>query len=71
MKYMAQIVEGKVVNVSLWDGVSNWQPSELVVEIPTTEQVDQKGDTYLVPMAGIGWDYVEGKFIDNRPKEEI
>ena len=59
MKTYAHIVDGKVTNVSLWDGESAWTPAEEVVEIP-------EGIT-----AGIGWDYVDGEFIDNRPKEEI
>ena len=58
LKYMAQIIDGKVVNVSVWDGQSDWSPSEQVVEIPD-------GVT-----AGIGWDYVDGEFVDNRPKPE-
>lgn len=58
MKKMAHIVEGKIVNVSKWDGQSNWTPNEEVVEIP--EGV----------IAGIGWDYIDGQFVDNRPQEE-
>lgn len=55
IKKMAHIVEGKVVNVSNWDGESEWTPNEEVVEIP--EGV----------VAGIDWDYIDGEFIDNRP----
>jgi hypothetical protein len=58
LKTMAHIVDGKVVNVSVWDGVSEWTPAEQVVEIPD-------GTT-----AGIGWDYVDGEFVDNRPVVE-
>jgi hypothetical protein len=58
-KHMAHVVDGKVVNVSIWDGVSDWTPDEKVVEIP-------KG----LP-AGIGWDYDGTKFADNRPAEEL
>jgi hypothetical protein len=57
MKNMAHIADGKVVNVSLWDGVSEWNPDEQVVEIPQDQA------------AGIGWDYVNGDFVDNRPVE--
>jgi hypothetical protein len=57
MKHMAHIVDEKVVNVSVWDGVSAFRPAEELVEIP--EGVS----------AGIGWDYVDGKFVDNRPVE--
>jgi hypothetical protein len=59
MKKMAHIVDGKVINVSLWDGVTHWEPSENVVEIP--EGV----------VAGIGWDYIDGEFVDNRPVEVV
>ena len=58
LKTYAHIVEGKVVNVSLWDGESAWEPAEEVVEI-----LDGV-------IAGIGWDYVDGEFVDNRPVEE-
>jgi hypothetical protein len=58
LKSMAHIVDGKVVNVSLWDGETPWKPAEEVVEIP-------EGVT-----AGIDWDYVDGEFVDNRPVEE-
>jgi hypothetical protein len=59
LKTYAHIVDGKVVNVSLWDGVTEWTPAEEVVEIP-------EGVT-----AGIDWDYVDGEFVDNRPVEDI
>jgi hypothetical protein len=58
LKTYAHIVDGKVVNVSVWDGVSSYEPAEELVEIP-------EGVT-----AGIGWDYVDGEFVDNRPVEE-
>ena len=57
MKKMAHIVDGAVTNVSLWDGETSWTPAEEVVEIP--EGI----------VAGIGWDYVDGEFVDNRPVE--
>ena len=60
LKTFAHIVDGKVVNVSLWDGVTEWTPAEEVVEIP-------EGVT-----AGIGWDYDKKKgFVDNRPVEDF
>jgi hypothetical protein len=58
LKHYAHIVDGVVVNVSVWDGVAKWEPVEDVVEIPAN-----------VP-AGIGWDYVDGEFVDNRPVPE-
>jgi hypothetical protein len=57
MKQIAHIIDGKVVNVSLWDGVTEWEPVEQIVEIPENS------------FAGIGWDYVNKKFVDNRPVE--
>jgi hypothetical protein len=51
----AHIVDGKVVNVSLWDEETPYTPDEELVKIP-------EGST-----AGIDWDYIDGEFIDNRP----
>lgn len=59
MKTYAEIVDHKVVNVVLWNGVSPFDTGLELVEIPE--------DSY----AGIGWDYVDGKFVDNRPQPEI
>jgi hypothetical protein len=53
----AHIVDGVVVNVSLWDGESDWAPAEEIVEIP-------EGSS-----AGIGWDWDGKKFTDNRPQD--
>lgn len=59
LKTFAHVVDGKVVNVVVWDGESAWSPNEgEAVEIP-------EGVT-----AGIDWDYVDGEFEDNRPVEE-
>ena len=69
MKFMAHIIDGKVVNISKWDGVSEWNPTEEVIEIPTQKYKDNEGETKFRALAGIGWDYVNGDFIDNRPKE--
>jgi hypothetical protein len=55
MKKIAHVVDGKVVNVSVWDGESLWHPLDQVVEIP--EGI----------AAGIGWDYHGETFTDNRP----
>jgi hypothetical protein len=57
LKTYAHIVDGKVVNVSLWDGETEWSPAEEIVEIP-------EGVT-----AGIGWDWDRETFTDNRPTE--
>jgi hypothetical protein len=58
-KTYAHIVDGKVVNVSIWDGETPYTPDEELVEIP-------EGTT-----AGIDWDYIDGEFVDNRPVPEI
>jgi hypothetical protein len=55
LKRYAHIVDGKVVNVSIWDGESEWTPEEEIVELPDEST------------AGIDWDYIDGEFIDNRP----
>jgi hypothetical protein len=52
LKSFAEIMDGKVVNVSLW---TEQPTNENLVEIP-------KGST-----AGIDWDYIDGEFVDNRP----
>jgi hypothetical protein len=56
LKAYAHIIGGKVVNVSVWNGIAQYNPDEELVEIP-------EGTT-----AGIDWDYSNGKFTDNRPK---
>jgi hypothetical protein len=56
LKAYAHIIGGKVVNVSVWNGIAQYNPDEELVEIPA-------GVT-----AGIDWDYSNGKFTDNRPK---
>lgn len=53
----AVVVGGKVVNAVVWDGVAPWQPAEGEV-VPLTGS------------AGIGWDYADGQFVDNRPDPE-
>jgi hypothetical protein len=58
LKTFAHIVDGKVVNVSLWDGETPWTPVEEIVEIV-------EGTT-----AGVGWDYDGTTFADNRPVED-
>jgi hypothetical protein len=58
LKNMAHIVDGVVVNVSLWDGKTKWEPAEEIVEIPEGT------------IAGIGWDWDGKKFVDNRPQPE-
>jgi hypothetical protein len=56
-KTYALIENKKVVNVILWDGESDLPFANKLVE--------------LTDNAGIGWDYVDGEFVDNRPKTEM
>lgn len=58
LKTYAHIVDGKVVNVSIWDGEAPYSPDEELVEIPEGT------------VAGIDWDYIDGEFVDNRPIPE-
>jgi hypothetical protein len=55
LKTYAHIVNGKVVNVSLW---AEEPEDKTLVEIPED-----------IP-AGIDWDYIDKKFVDNRPIPE-
>ena len=59
LKTYAHVVNGKVVNVSVWDGEAPYNTDEQLVEIP-------EGTS-----AGIDWDYINGEFVDNRPITEI
>lgn len=64
MKKWAVIDNGKVVNIILWDGESNWKPQEhqTVKEIPASDDGNQ--------VAGIGWEYSGGIFIAPPEPEE-
>jgi hypothetical protein len=53
----AHIKDNKVINVIVWDGKSELSYADELVEI--------------VDNAGIDWDYIDGQFIDNRPKDSI
>ncbi len=55
MKNWAHIVNGVVVNISVWDGVTPWSTKDFVVEIPEGSGVT------------MGWLYVEEEFIDPNP----
>lgn len=56
----ACVSDGKVVSVVRWDGVSDWPPSKDYTMVDLT----------AYPNVGIGWDYVDGEFVDNRPEPE-
>jgi hypothetical protein len=55
----AVIEDTHVVNMVVWDGVTEWSPPD--------------GDELVCikdfPHVGIGWDYIDGEFVDNRPPE--
>jgi hypothetical protein len=55
------VIRGEtVVNTVVWDGESAWSPPEGSTLVPLADY----------PHVCIGWDYVDGQFIDNRPVEE-
>lgn len=68
--YWARIVDNKVVAVIAWDGVTHYPESNGLVELPYVEREVDGGGTETVIVGGIGWDYVDGEFVDNRPVEE-
>ena len=49
-----------VVNTVVWDGVSDWTPPDGTTLVSLAEH----------PHVGIGWDFVDGEFVDNRPVED-
>ena len=57
-RFWACVKDGKVEQAIVWDGVQEWPPAEqyTMVELPDGSPV------------GIGWDYVDGEFVDNRPQ---
>jgi hypothetical protein len=56
MTHYAVVKNGKIVNVILWDGKSVFHADGVLVSIGA-----------ISPEPGINWDYIDGKFIDNRP----
>lgn len=69
----AVVADGKVVNTVVWDGVSAYEPAEgTLVALPFTDETDEDtSETRRRYTGGIGWDYVNGEFVDNRPVEEF
>jgi hypothetical protein len=62
MEQVWAVIDGDtVVNTVVWDGVSDWTPPEGTVLVSLAEH----------PHVGIGWDFVDGEFVDNRPVEEF
>ena len=56
----AVVADGVVTNTVVWDGESGWVPPDGTVLVSLADH----------PYVGIGWDYVDGEFVDNRPQPE-
>jgi hypothetical protein len=63
----AHVVDGKVVSATLWDGLTEVARPDGVTLVPLPYTLDEDGSKRYT--AGIGWDYVDGEFVDNRPTE--
>lgn len=64
LRHYAHVVNGVVVNVSVWDGVQPYDPGENVIMVPLPYTTDDDGTIRY--RGGIGWDYADGEFVDNR-----
>ena len=53
----AIIENGKVINAIVWDGTTEYH-------------VGEGKELVLMEHGGIGWDYIDGEFVDNRPVDE-
>jgi hypothetical protein len=69
LKAYAHVIDGKVVNMSVWDGVQDYTPPDGATMVETPHYLDEDGEPRAT--VGIGWDYVDGEFIDNRPVEQF
>jgi len=56
----AVVRDGVVENTVVWDGESAWSPPDGADLVSLADH----------PHVGIGWDYVDGEFVDNRPEPE-
>lgn len=63
----AHVVDGKVVSMSIWDGVQTYTPPDGASMVQAPHYVDDDGQ--IRATVGIGWDWVDGEFVDNRPAE--
>jgi len=57
----AIIDSSQVVNTVVWDGESSWSPPDGTSLVCLADY----------PHVGIGWDYADGQFVDNRPTDEL
>jgi hypothetical protein len=60
LKHYAIVIDEVVVNTVVWDGVTEYNPEGLLVDL-----------TGVTPEPGIDWNYNNGKFVDNRPKTTL
>ena len=65
MPIYAHVEDGVVMNTSVWDGVQPYTPPDGVELVRLSDE-----DEPYAGMPGVGWDYVDGEFIDNRPEPE-
>lgn len=65
LRHYAHVVNNVVVNISVWDGIQPYTPAPGVEMVPLPFTEDETGTRRYV--GGIGWDYLDGEFIDNRP----
>lgn len=65
--------EGRVERVVVWDGISDYDCGDgnALIAIPYEDVTDDfDGSVHRIYAGGVGWDYVDGEFVDNRPVEE-
>jgi hypothetical protein len=68
LKAYAHVLDGKVVNTFIWDGVQpHTSPDGATIILLPTYTDDDGVERHI---GGIGWDYVDGEFIDNRFVED-
>jgi hypothetical protein len=67
--HYAHVVDGKVVNVSVWDGSGEYDPGENVTLVVIPFTTDEDGVRWY--SAAIDWDYIDGEFVDNSPVDEL
>jgi hypothetical protein len=61
VKQLWAVIEGNtVINTVLWDGESKWSQPEGAMLVSLSDR----------PHVGIGWEYVNGEFVDNRPQPD-
>lgn len=61
LRNYAHVVEGVVINVSVWDGVQPYEPGDGVAMVPLPYTTDADGT--IAYQGGIGWTYVDGAFV--------